>query len=290
MRTSQNTTKPAALLLALCFGCAGTVRQTAKEAAPGAVEGAIQSAHHPENREDVAEILADPRIRAATSALASSMVGGALDALTDEERQQRLEAAANGLIERVGAGVVRQMSDELRPQIAAIVAESAERAVQQVLSQKTEERATEFTLAMSRAVVRGLAEELRANDPKALGDGVSLVARRASQGFALGVQDAVDRSTARQDAGNAPHGETLAAVGRAAKTGFDLLSWRGMILSLLGLGLLGGLVAAIVAALRYRRASAARAEALRSLLQAHPELAREAHAHPELARAAHAQP
>src|SRR5687768_10061280 len=66
------------MLLLLCVGagCGSAVKQAAREAAPAAVKESVAQAQKPETRADIAEILADPRIRSAASELSEAVVEG----------------------------------------------------------------------------------------------------------------------------------------------------------------------------------------------------------------------
>jgi len=257
-------------LLFAPLACGGAVRQTAKEAAPAAVEGAIDTVQKPENRRDLAVVLGDPRIKEAAGELTNAIVGGALDSLTEQERLAKLEALSQAFVQRVGSGLAKTMAAELRPQINAMVAESAEQAMDRVLSEKNEARAAEFATAVSRAAMRGFIEELGASDSSPSGDRIGNLAQRASQGFALGFQDAVQQSAARRDAGSDRQGEVLASIGRAAKTSSDIFSFTGLIVGLLLVALVGALGAAVLYARRYRRQSESKERELRQLLLSHP--------------------
>jgi hypothetical protein len=267
-----------ALSLMSAIGCAETVRKTAKEATPEAVEGAIETAHDPENRRDIAQVMNDPKIREASAALTRAVVGGALDAFTSEQRMDHLEKFSEAFMERMSAGIVKSMSAELRPQIAAMVAESTDRALERVLSEQTQQRAADFTVAVSRAAIRGVAEELEAKDPTHVGnpnvaqDRLGHLAQRASQGFAFGFQEAVNKSEARGD----KRGEVLAAVGQTAKASRDIFSVGGLIAIGVFLVLAAGLVWSLIRARSLRQKSEQRENELLRLLSAHPELRSEA--------------
>jgi hypothetical protein len=170
------------------------------------------------------------------------------------------------------------MTAELRPQIAAMVAESTDRALERVLSEQTQQRAADFTVAVSRAAIRGVAEELQAKDPTQAGnpnvaqDRLGHLAQRASQGFAFGFQEAVNKSEARGD----KRGEVLAAVGQTAKAGRDIFSVGGLIAIGAFLVLAAGLVWSLIRARSLRQKSEQRENELLRLLSAHPELRSEA--------------
>ncbi|HET9932193.1 MAG TPA: hypothetical protein VFQ35_15930, partial [Polyangiaceae bacterium] len=140
------------------------------------------------------------------------------------------------------------------------------------------------TVAVSRAATRGITEELGATDAtnangRAGSSRIDALAKQLSNAFAVGFEDAVDRSMVRRNQGHERDAPVLASLGRAATTSFDILSLGGAIAVLLFLGLVGALVALFVRARRYRRESELRDNVLSNLLRLHPELtSREVHA------------
>src|SRR5688572_25294553 len=101
------------ILLCLSLGCASAVKQAAREGAPAAVKEGVEQVQKPETRADLAEILADPRIRAAASELSEAVLVGVLNGLTDEEHTRRLQGLTDALMSRVASSLARSMQREL---------------------------------------------------------------------------------------------------------------------------------------------------------------------------------
>lgn len=121
-------------------GCAETAKQAARTAAPAAAEGTLETARKPENRRDIATIIGDPRIRAASRELAGSVADGVFDTLTDEERLVALQDLSQGLVERLGPALAKMTIRDLRPALTATIAESENHSVAQVFSDENRER------------------------------------------------------------------------------------------------------------------------------------------------------
>lgn len=217
--------------LALSFGCAATVRKAAKDAAPAAVESSVKTAHDPTTRDRIAEVIADPRIRGASAELSQAVADGVLNAMLEQERVARAEAASDAFVEHMSQTLGASLRRDLAPALSSVVADSLERG----LDEKTEARLQ----AMARAVARGSLEgvtdgwEARLQQTGPALDGlVKQVARTAGREATLGFQDAVATTTSKQRAGTAPSGDVLAVAGRASDSLLMAFRFAGWLLVL----------------------------------------------------------
>jgi hypothetical protein len=213
--------------LILSTGCAATVREAAKTATPAAVESSVKTAHNPTTRDEIADVIGDPQIRGATAAMSQAVADGVLNALTEKERLGRAEAASDAFVDHMTSSLATSLRRDLSPAIAGIVADSVER----TLDAKVEARLEVMARSIARGAMAGVADgwktELDASRP-AMDGLISQVARTAGREAALGVQDAVVKSTVQQKTGNAVPGDVLAAAGRASDTlltGLRLAGW-----------------------------------------------------------------
>lgn len=209
------------MLLLLCggAGCGSAVKQAAREAAPAAVKESVEQAQKPETRADIAEILADPRIRMAASELSEAVVEGVLNGLTDEERTRRLQALTDALMSRVASSLARSMQSELGPALAQTVAATVDQAMQRMLSVENEQRMQAMATALARSAVQGMSAALVDEQGRpvpmvrqALGQVVQEAGYQAAFGFEQAVHDA------RYDRGPASpsDGSVLATLGRVS--------------------------------------------------------------------------
>lgn len=200
------------LVVAGTLGCAKTLQETAKSAAPAAVEGAVEEAQEPDTRNDIATLLADPEIRSALSALSSAIVAGAFDGLTDEQRSREMQRMADGFVRTLGASMARSLRDDIGPQLAASVADAVDRSIERALDGDTERRIEALALAATRGALRGAGETLVDENGQlapAWGQALGQIARGVAQEAAFGFDDAVRR--ARDD--EAESAPALAALG-----------------------------------------------------------------------------
>jgi hypothetical protein len=187
------------LTAGLGLGCASTVQKAAETAAPRAVNASVKEVHRPATRERVAEVLADPEIRASTASLAQAATDGVLNAMMEEQRIDRAAAAGEAFIERMNRAFAQSLEHDFSPAMARLAAASFETT----------------------------AEQAKGAEP-ALKAAIGAVAREAGRQAALGFQDAVIESEARRRRGEAPPGDVLASVGRtsdALRHSASLVTW-----------------------------------------------------------------
>ena len=223
-------------------GCASTVKQAAKEAAPAAVDEAAEEASDPRTRDNLAQVLADPEIQKATAGLAEAIVGGALAGLTEKERAAELQRLTDAFVTTVGAALARSLQNDIGPQLSATFADAVDRSLARALDTHTEERLQALAVAVTRAAMQSLGEGMI--DPTT-GQAAPLMAhtmgqfaREVTRQGAFGLEDAVRQAELGHDiSGPGPDrrgGGVLAAAGRVSDLAlaFPPLLLAGLILSM----------------------------------------------------------
>lgn len=248
------------------IACGASVKEAARAAAPAAVEGGLKEASQPESRRDFAAILQDPRILEASESLSQAVVSGALESMTQPEQLERVGQFSEGLAVRVSEALAKSMSSELGPQISRIAADSVQQALDQVLSTDTEKRVTDFTRALTAAVVQGMTQELYLTDtasgPGAQTVGIQALARQAGHGAALGFQDAVQQTELRRREGEERPGDVLALPARIMDMGLGTITLIGLGLLAVGVTLIAALAYTVLRVRRLRQESQAREDAV----------------------------
>jgi hypothetical protein len=234
----------ALLVTLLPLGCASTVKQAAREAAPAAVKEGVAAAQSPETRQNVADILADPRIREATTALTQAVVEGIVDGLTDEQRVARLQHLTDALVTRMGSSFARSFQRDIGPQLAATFADALDRSFERALSPATEARLQAIALAVTRGAMEGAGDALLDDSGQpapalrhAFGQVVREMAYEGALGFNAAVRDAESRSAGEDS------GEVLGMLG-------TLSDWT-VVIPPLAMGAAVLLVIAAIAALAW---------------------------------------
>ena len=216
------------LVALLCLtganGCAATVKQAAKDAAPAAVEGAVEEAKQPDTRNDIATVLSDPQIRAATTSLSAAFVAGALDGLSDEQRRAELRRLTDDVVRGVGLAAAKSMRNDIVPLLSKSLADVVDRTLEQALNEHTEQRLEALTAAVARGMAKGLVDS----------GALSQIAREVTHQAAFGLDDAV-RSAEQRRSGE-PEPQVLAALGTLSgwTQTLPLLILGGLALTLLG--------------------------------------------------------
>jgi hypothetical protein len=193
-----------------------------------------------------------------------------MQGLTGGEKGKLLQAQSRQFVLQLGADLTRGVARELRPEIGAIVDESIDRAVARVLSDQTQQRAAAFAVALTRAVMEGVGQELASVDltKASTSQGAAALARQVTRGATLGAQDAVRETQERTEARGKRDGDILADAQKAVGKGADLLSTSTLVLLGVSLMAIAGLIWAWFRMRRYRRAGEANQEAVRVLTQA----------------------
>lgn len=259
------------LLALLSIGCASTVRQAAKEAAPAAVEGAVEEAEDPETRDDLARIIADPGIRDATTQLAQALTEGVVLGLADPERGARMQQVIDQMVMRVGSALARSVQRDIGPELAVAFSGAVDLALQRALSEDNQARMQELARALSHGVVQGMGESLIDPATGLPRPGyepiIGALAREVTRQAAFGFEDAVQE--ARATAGESDErGQVLAAMGALAD--FALLVPTLLVAGLILILLLGAaaLIWAVMRLRHHRRVAHAREAAALALARA----------------------
>jgi hypothetical protein len=255
-------------LFAACLpACAETLQKTAESAAPAVVEGAVEEAKQPDTRDDIAKVLADPEIQQAATTLASAIVAGALDGVTDDQRVEQMRALTDAMVRSMGASIAHSLRDDIGPQLSKSFAEAIDRSIEGAFDADTERRVEAMTLAVARGMVTGLGETLvdpSGNPAPAWARAFGPVARDVAQQAAFGLDDAVRHA---QD----NDGDDLAVLAALGTLSALTRALPFLIVASLAVWLLGCAVPVAWLALRlrhYKRESLAREDAALALARA----------------------
>jgi hypothetical protein len=213
----------AGLSLVGLLGCAETVRESARQAAPAAIESGVKEAHDPATRDRIAEVLKDPEIREATAALSRAVADGVFDSLTEPERVAGADAAGDAFVSRLGSSFASSLRKDIGPALSATIADAVDRSVDRALDVQTEQRLEQIALAVTRGALSGMVGTTAGGqaDPAGASLAVRRIAHDVAREAALGVEDAVQTSVRKEDSGQDTQGNVLAAAGRAADVTLD---------------------------------------------------------------------
>src|SRR5690606_16063737 len=107
-------------------GCAGTLHNSGKEVASGAVEGSLEEVSEPSTQQMLADTLNNPEVVEAMSNLTQAAASGVLDGLTEPERAVQLQRATDAVVAHLGQAFARSLDEDIRPVLAKTIAQSVQ--------------------------------------------------------------------------------------------------------------------------------------------------------------------
>ncbi|MDC0717230.1 hypothetical protein [Nannocystis bainbridge] len=221
-----------ALLVSAAPGCI-TAEGVVRTAVPATLDETVGFLEDPDSQARIQKLLKDPQLQAASRELTATLVGGALDGLTDEQRQAALRQASSRYLDAMAKAASTSLREQISPALAATIRENIDTA----LSPKTRQEASAMVDALTRSTVtaltqsagKGLSDDLgpalRKVMEQDLGPGmakmvradlapalraalrdelvpvVSIVSREASKQLVLGAADALSELQVRRDLG-----------------------------------------------------------------------------------------
>ena len=187
-------------------GCALSPRGIARDATPAAITAALGALNDQDNQRLVLQLLASPEMREAARSFAAEATDGALGALSEPARQERLErmsarylAALSRVHTRALAAALRS---ELSPAIAAVVRLSVATALREALRAETrsdlDRLAREMVTELGHALVPALRDALL--DARTAGE-LRAGARTLGREAVIGGNEAMTHIQRQQDRG-----------------------------------------------------------------------------------------
>jgi hypothetical protein len=96
-----------------CLGCGSLTKQVARNATPVAVESGMKTALSDESQDAVVEAIDSERVEHATEKFAAGTIDGFVNALAEEERQERLAGSMEPMVSSlVNTAMAEALSDE----------------------------------------------------------------------------------------------------------------------------------------------------------------------------------
>ncbi|WAS92353.1 hypothetical protein [Nannocystis punicea] len=221
------------VLLALGAPACLTAEGVVRSSVPAALDESVGFLEDPQSQERIQKLLADPQIQAAGRELTASLVEGALDGLTDEERQAALRKATARFVDTIARAAGTSLKEQISPALASTVQQTLDSALSPKTRREASAMVDELTrttvVALTQSAGKGLKEDLgpalrsvleqdlgpglkklvRADLAPALRDAVrdelvpvvGIVSREASKQLVLGAADALAELEVRRDLG-----------------------------------------------------------------------------------------
>ena len=208
----------AALWMAATTGCAGAIAGDMAEAVPEPlINETLRTAMDPDTRELATDVAALPEIEEATATLVARVTDGALHALGEEERAERLAEAVDGFVREVGRALAEEVGREIAPALGRSVAEGLERSLVRLTAERNQPRLAALAATLARAgaeqLARGVSDALRDPEVQLI---LGATAQNVGRNLAIGAGEAIDEIEARErDRRTGPPLESGAATGDA---------------------------------------------------------------------------
>lgn len=222
-------------------GCAGTLHNSGKEVASGAVEGSLEEVSEPSTQQMLADTLNNPEVVEAMSNLTQAAASGVLDGLTEPERAVQLQRATDAVVAHLGQAFARSLDEDIRPVLAKTIAQSVQMSLAAALGPEAQERVEGLAFAAARGAMQGIDEGMTGMQLAGLTGPVGQMARMAGREATLGVQDAVQIAAEREERGAQADGQVLAAVGESADALLGASPWLIVLVALLVVAAVAGI-------------------------------------------------
>jgi hypothetical protein len=155
-------------LFAAPLACAHGTEKLVSSGVQGGVAGGLGALSDPKNKEMLVRLLQDADIKQAAHDLVAALTGGALDGLSDDERQAKIREASDAYIRTVAAAAGQAISEDISPAVTRAVEDiaggavaSALRPANRKLAQSMVDGVTRSTvLAFTQSTAQGLRDDL----------------------------------------------------------------------------------------------------------------------------------
>jgi hypothetical protein len=249
----------------LASACAGTIGEAAGAVPRPVIEESLDTLDDRGVQQQIADVLSSPEYRDATDELLGNLADGTLDALSDEERRERLAELTDAFVAKMGESLGATMRRDLAPAVGAMIARTMDQSIEHALSEENRERIGAAIAAITREAIAALVVAVREEVAPAVAEllrdeevktAASEITRQMARDIVLGLEDGFQEIERRDERGNRP--ETIfTRLQDLANEGFG---WMQFGLIALGVATTVLLVAWVIA---WRRARSARADAAR---------------------------
>jgi hypothetical protein len=217
------------LLLVLHAGCAHTVGEMAGAAAtsatPAVINESLKTLDTDATRKLILDLLSNPDVQKSAQMLIARLTDGALDALSRPERAERIAQLAEMFLTRIFAAVEHTLHTAIGPEVANMVSETVDAALQHAMSPENQERMADTVAKVTERAVTVLATTVNAQmhttlrtvlredlgpalrdglNDKATQDALGATMRTMTKQAMLGMQDAFVEIDKRDHQGAVP--------------------------------------------------------------------------------------
>ena len=135
------------------FACANGAEKLVKGGVQGGLEGTLEALNDPHNKKLLRQILQDKDIKDAAHDLTEAITGGALEGLTEPERQAELRSATDKFIRTVADSVGKALDEDISPAVTKTVENVVGGAIASALRPENKQLASKFIDSVTRSTI-----------------------------------------------------------------------------------------------------------------------------------------
>jgi hypothetical protein len=146
----------ATLVLGLAFSqfaCASGAQKLVKGGVEGGLEGTLEALNDPRNKKLLKQLLQDKDIQEAAHDLTEAITGGALDGMTEPERQAKLRDATDKFIRTIADSVGKALNEDISPAVTKTVEDVVGGAIGSALRPENKRLASAFIDNVTRSTI-----------------------------------------------------------------------------------------------------------------------------------------
>ena len=135
------------------FACASGAEKLVKGGVQGGLEGTLEALNDPHNKKLLRQLLQDKDIKDAAHDLTEAITGGALEGLTEPERQAELRSATDKFIRTVADSVGKALDEDISPAVTKTVENVVGGAIASALRPENKQLASKFIDSVTRSTI-----------------------------------------------------------------------------------------------------------------------------------------
>ena len=218
----------ATLVLGLAFSqfaCASGAQKLVKGSVEGGLEGTLEALNDPHNKKLLKQLLQDKDIKDAAHDLTEAITGGALEGMTEPQRQAELRDATDKFIRTVADSVGKALDEDISPAVTKTVESVVGGAIASALRPENKRLASSFVDGVTRSTItaftqstaRGMRDDLGPAMNKVIAEDLGPAMKRLIEedlGPALNKVITKDLKPAMEEALGGANGDMIGALSR----------------------------------------------------------------------------
>ncbi|HEY0137031.1 MAG TPA: hypothetical protein VGB85_23270, partial [Nannocystis sp.] len=161
--------------LLLQLGCATGTEKMVRGGIEGGLAGTLEALNDPHNKELLRKILQDSDIKQSAHDLTEALTGGALDGVTDAERQKKIREASDAYIRTIADAVGKALDEDISPSVTRGVGDVVGGTIASALRPENRQLARSFIDGVTRSTITAFMQSTSAGLRDDLGPAINKV-------------------------------------------------------------------------------------------------------------------